>query len=215
MADNSPQTYKIAHFALSRELKDLPSSTLDQLKKHLLDSLGSMIHALHRPTIEKIIRQISKSGTSGKCKVPVLGKIPFDRAAQFYTALIRYPDFMDNYLGKEATCHPSDNIGPLLAACQWSETSGADFLLCMAIAYEIECRLIEEIPVMMKGFDHCLLLSYSLTAALCRMMECSVEETANALAIAGCSLNPLVVCRASYTREWKGLMSSMIAMSCM
>lgn len=212
---NSPQAYQIAGFALSKEYKDLSPEMVDQLKKHLLDSVGSMIHCINRPTIEKLAAQIKKLSFGGNCIVPSVGKISPDRAAQFYTALIRYPDFMDNFLGKEATCHPSDNIGALLAACQLMNSNGKDFLLAMALGYEIECRLIEEVPVMMKGFDHTVLLAYSVTAALCKLLQLTEEQTANALSIAGCSFNPLVVCRASYTREWKGLMSSMVAFGCM
>jgi 2-methylcitrate dehydratase len=215
MSEKNPQTYQIAQFALSRTFKDLKPETIDQLKKHLLDSTASMLHCLHRPTIEKLTAQIYELSDTGNCKVPVIGKTSYDRAAQLYTALIRYPDFMDNYLGKEATCHPSDNIGALLAAGQMVNASGEDFLLAMAVSYEIECRLIEEIPVMIKGFDHTLLFAYSVTAGLCRLLNLSIDETANALSIAGCTFNPLVSCRASYTREWKGLMSSMVAFGCM
>ena len=215
MSEKNPQTYQIASFALSRTYKDLKPEIIDQLKKHLLDSTGSILHCLYRPTIEKLTRQISELAKGGDCKVPVIGKTSYDRAAQLYTALIRYPDFMDNYLGKEATCHPSDNIGALLAASQMVNAGGEDFLLAMAVAYEVECRLIEEIPVMIKGFDHTLLFAYSITAGLCRLLNLPVDETANALAIAGCTFNPLVSCRASYTREWKGLMSSIVAFGCM
>ena len=74
----------------------------------------------------------------------MLGHLPPDRAGQWYTALIRYPDFMDNFIGKEATCHPSDNIGPLLAAAQQLNLNGRDFLLAMAIGYTIECTLVED-----------------------------------------------------------------------
>ena len=215
MSEKRPQTYQIARFSLSRTYTDLQPATIDQLKKHFLDSTASLLHCLHRPTIKKLTDQISELSNGGKCRVPVLGTTSYDRAAQLYTALIRYPDFMDNFLGKEATCHPSDNIGALLAASQMVDASGEEFLLSMAIAYEIECRLIEEIPVMIKGFDHTLLFAYSVTAGLCRLLNLSVDETANALAISGCSFNPLVACRASYTREWKGLMSSMVALGCM
>jgi len=214
MSQNDLQTYQIAKFALSKSFKDLPSQTTDQLKKHLVDSVGSMIHCLHRPTIEKLTKQITELSLGGDCKVPVIEKTSYDRAAQLFTALIRYPDFMDNFLGKEATCHPSDNIGALLAASQMMKASGEDFLIAMALGYEIECRLIEEIPVMIKGFDHTLLFAYSITGALCRTLNLSVDQTANALAIAGCSFNPLVSCRASYTKEWKGLMSSFVAFGC-
>jgi len=34
------------------------------------------------------------------------------------------------------------------------------------------------------------------------------------LAIAGCSTNPTVVCRASYTYEWKGFASSFVVLQC-
>jgi 2-methylcitrate dehydratase len=121
---------------------------------------------------------------------------------------------MDNYLGKEATCHPSDNIGSLLALLPITGADSRDWLTCMALGYEIECRLVEEIPVMIKGFDHTVLLAYSLTAAVCRMLRLSEEQTAHALSIAGCSINPLVTCRASYTYEWKGLASSFVAQAC-
>ena len=153
--------------------------------------------------------------TRGNCQTPLLGNLPVDRAAQWYTALIRYPDFMDNFIGKEATCHPSDNIGPLLAASQSLGLTGRDFLLSMAIAYTIECQLVEKLPVMIKGFDHTVLYAYSVTAALCKLYNLSVMQTAHALGMAGTSFVPLVTSRASYTYEWKGLASSMVALGCM
>jgi 2-methylcitrate dehydratase len=118
---------------------------------------------------------------------------------------------MDNFMGKEATCHPSDNIGSLLAAAQFNATSGKAFLTAMAIAYQIECRLVIEIPVMEEGIDHTLLLAYSIAAACSKLMGLTKEQTANALAIAGCCISPLVTSRASYTYEWKGLASSLDA----
>ena len=122
---------------------------------------------------------------------------------------------MDNFIGKEATCHPSDNIGPLLAAAQHLNLSGRDFLLAMAIGYSIECTLVEEIPVMIKGFDHTELYAYSVTAALSKLFNLSSAQTAHALGMAGSSFVPLVTSRASYTYEWKGLASSMVALGCM
>jgi 2-methylcitrate dehydratase len=141
VADQTPQTVQIARFALAEHT--LPDGTAEQLKRHLLDSLGSLIFSLHQETPAKLRRQIQLIGEGGACAVPGLGWVAFDRAAQWLTALIRYPDFMDNFLGKEATCHPSDNIGGLLAAGLLQGGGGRDFLTAMAVAYQIECRLIE------------------------------------------------------------------------
>lgn len=209
------QTRQIANFALRSEFSDIGYDNIDQLKRHLLDSLGSLIHASDKPAIAKLVHQIQTMGEGGTCRVPLFDRLPYDRAAQLITALIRYPDFMDNFLGKEATCHPSDNIGSLLAASQFRPTTGKEFLTAMAIAYQIECRLIEEIPVMKEGIDHTLMLAYSATASAARLVGLTEEQTAHALGIIGSSISPMVTSRAAYTFEWKGFASSMDALECL
>ena len=209
------QTEQMADFVRLLSFGYLASDITAQLKRHLLDALGSLIYAQTSPTILKLANQIRTFQSGGTCETPMLGHLPLDRAGQWYTALIRYPDFMDNFIGKEATCHPSDNIGPLLAAAQHLNLKGRDFLLAMAIGYAIECTLVEDFPVMIKGFDHTVLYSYSVTAALSKLFNLSSPQTAHALGMAGSSFVPLVTSRASYTYEWKGLASSMVALGCM
>jgi len=208
------QCQKIARFALHTRFEQLDALIIDQLKKHLLDTIGSMIYASQRPTIQKLIRYLGYTGSGGDCSTPFAGSLHFPQAAQLYTALLRYPDFMDNFLAKEATCHPSDNVGGLLAAAQLSHSSGKEFLTAMAVSYLIECKLCETYPVMMKGFDHTVLLGFSMTAGMSKLIGLNEEETSNALGISGCFINPTVTSRASYTYEWKGLASSMVANSC-
>lgn len=209
------QNYQIARFALNNTINNIPLEVIEQLKKHLLDALGSFIWSTQQPTVAKLMNQLIFLSEGGKCKAPLIPKgLPYDRAGQLYTALIRYPDFMDNYMGKEATCHPSDNIGALLAVAQMHPTNGEEFLTAMAIAYQIECRLVEEIPVMKEDIDHTLFLAYSITAAIAKLMGLDEEQTANALGIAGCSISPMVTSRASYTFEWKGFASSLEALNC-
>src|ERR1041385_1310074 len=131
--DEKLQNVQIARWAQSRSFEDIGHEIIDQLKRHLLDSLGSFIFSIEQPTVQKLFNQLRILGEGGKCKVPLLDDLSYGRAAQLFTALIRYPDFMDNYLGKEATCHPSDNIGSLLAASQLTDASGKLFLTAMAI----------------------------------------------------------------------------------
>lgn len=209
------QTYQIADFALHATYEQVGAKNIDQLKKHLLDALGSLVHATDKEPILKLKRQLALLADGGSCTVPVAGKLPYDRAAQLFTALIRYPDFMDNYMGKEATCHPSDNLGPLLAAAQFTPTSGKELLTAMAVAYQVQCRLVNEIPVMKEGIDHTLLLAYSMVAGIARLLGLNRDQAANALAISGCAIAPMVTSRASYTSEWKGMASSMDALDCM
>jgi len=208
------QNLQIADFILSSDFSKIGDENIDQLKRHLLDALGSMFYAFDKPPIRKLMTQLRVIGDGGQCSVPFIGKLAYDRAAQWYTALIRYPDFMDNYMGKEATCHPSDNLGPLFSAAQFSQASGRDFLTAMAISYQLQCRLVEEIPVMKEGIDHTLLLAYSMVAGAAKLLKLERTQIAHALGIAGSFIAPTVTSRASYTYEWKGMASSLDALDC-
>lgn len=207
-------TGRMAEFAKLSAYSQLDAPTVAQLKKHLLDAVASMVYASRQDTILKCFHQHKALQESGRCLVPLLGTTGADRAAQWYTQLIRYPDFMDNYLAKDATCHPSDNIGALLAAAQVTGASGRDVLSAMAVAYQLQCRLVNDIPVMLKGIDHTMLLACSVTAAAGKLFSLNTEQLAHALGIAACTFNASVGSRQSYTYEWKGLASSLVAGSC-
>jgi 2-methylcitrate dehydratase len=68
---------------------------------------------------------------------------------------------------------------------------------------------------MIEGIDHTLLLGYSMTAGVSRLIGLTEEQTAHALGITGTSISPMVASRASYTYEWKGFASSLDALDCM
>lgn len=204
---------QIASFALRDISGMLDEDMKAQLKKHLLDSIGSFILAFKNPPLQRLFDQVRQMGENGPCLTPI-GRLAADRAAQLYTALIRQPDFMDNFLGKDATCHPSDNIGSLLAVSQMENADGKKFLEAMAISYQLQCRLIEEAPLMPLGFDHTSLLAYSIAAGVSRLCRMNHAQTSHAISICGASLHALAVSRASYTFEWKGFASALTALSC-
>src|SRR5699024_8301121 len=114
-------------------------------------------------------------------------------------------DFNDSYLAKGETCHPSDNIGAILAAGELNEISGKDFLTALAVAYQVQCRLSDEAPVRDHGYDHTVQGSYSVAAGVSKALGLSPEQTANALSIAGTALNALRVTRTGALSNWKGL----------
>jgi 2-methylcitrate dehydratase len=133
------------------------------------------------------------------------GKTTPDRAAFYNSALVRYLDFNDSYLAKGETCHPSDNIGSILAAGEYADINGKEFLTALAIAYQIQCRLSDEAPVRDKGFDHTTQGSYAVAAGVSKALGLDQDQTANAIAIAGTALNALRVTRTGALSNWKGL----------
>ena len=46
-------------------------------------------------------------------------------AAFWHTALVRYVDFMDNFLAPTETCHSADNFGSVLTAAEYAGASGS------------------------------------------------------------------------------------------
>src|SRR5699024_9521501 len=107
-----------------------------------------------------------------------------DRAAFYNSALIRYLDFNDSYLAKNETCHPSDNIGSVIAAAEYANRSGKDFLTALGIAYQVHSLLSDEAPVSVQGFDHSVQGAYGAGAGVSCALGLDDENAGYAIAIA-------------------------------
>lgn len=197
--------HELAKFVQDSSYKDLSEEAAKQLKIRLLDSLGTAIGAVEGPPVQAIRKMVTDFGGSEDSTLVGGGKATPDRAALYNSGLVRYLDFNDSYLAKGETCHPSDNIGSILAAGQTTEMSGEDFLTALGIAYQVQCRLSDEAPVRDKGFDHTTQGSYAVAAGVSKALELDEDKTANAIAIAGTALNALRVTRTGALSNWKGL----------
>ena len=111
---------------------------------------------------------------------------------------IRYQDYNDVYFGPAWTAHPSDTIATVLAAAEWSGRSGADFLLGMIIAYEVQMRF-SDLPVPKnlwhRGWHHTVACSYAAAAGAGRMLGLDARQLGNAIALSGARSNTLAEIR--------------------
>jgi 2-methylcitrate dehydratase len=211
LARRPTEAEKIAEFVTRAEYDDIPPDALDRLKRNLLDAIGCAFGALDGPPVIALREQLERFGGNPLASTIGGGRTAPDRAATFNTALTRYLDFMDSFMAKGETCHPSDNIGPVLAAAETASRSGRDLLLALAVAYEVECRLTKTIPIMNAGFDHTTQLGISMAAGIGKSLGLDCQRVANAIAVAASDFASLAVIRASPTSEWKGLASSAVA----
>jgi 2-methylcitrate dehydratase len=92
---------------------------------------------------------------------------------------------MDSYLADGGLCHPSDNTGAILAASEHADLSGKDFLIALAVAYQVESRLTDAVPFMADGFDLTTPLSFSLAAGVSKALGLDEAKTAAAVGISG------------------------------
>src|SRR5258707_11317929 len=113
------QVETLAEYAARASFADLSAESRRQLPIHILDSMGCCIAALGADPIEACWQQVAEFGGSGPSALIGGGKANPIYAAFWHTALVRYVDFMDNFLAPTETCHTADNFGEIgRASCR-------------------------------------------------------------------------------------------------
>jgi 2-methylcitrate dehydratase len=216
--DGSPSlthVQNLARYAARAAFEDLSPGSLTQLPIHILDSLGCCIAALGAAPIQACQEQVTDFGGTGSCALIGGGKANPVYAAFWHTALVRYVDFMDNFLAPTETCHTADNFGVALTAAEYAGGSGRDLMLGVALAYTVQSRFVDHGNFMTRGFDHTTQLAFSHNAAAGRLLGLSEEQIANGIAMAASSDASFAVIRAKPLSQWKGLASAQSALGSM
>ncbi len=196
---------QLAAFAHRSSYEQLSAGAVAQLKVRILDAFGCALGALDAEPVRAVRSLVEELGGNGRCALIGGGFSAPDRAAFLNCALVRYLDFNDSYLAPGETCHPSDNLGAVLAACEYAGGSGRDLLAALAVSYQVQCRLSDEAPVRAKGFDHTTQGAYAVAAGVSKALGLGAAQTANAIAISGTAYNALRVTRTGSLSNWKGL----------
>jgi 2-methylcitrate dehydratase len=209
------QVEALAKYAARASFADLSAQSRQQLPVHILDSLGCCIAALGAGPVEACRAQVSDFGGGGPCALIGGGNANPIFAAFWHTALVRYVDFMDNFLAPTETCHTADNFGVALTIAEYVGGSGRDLMLAVALAYTVQSRFVDHANFMTRGFDHTTQLAFSLNAAAGRLLGLSESQIANAIAMAAVSDASFAVVRAKPLSQWKGLASAQSALAAM
>jgi 2-methylcitrate dehydratase len=209
------QVEALAKYAVRAEFADLSSQSRAQLPIHILDSLGCCIAALGAGPIKACHEQVVEFGGAGPCTLIGGGSANPLYAAFWNTALVRYVDFMDNFLAATETCHTADNFGVALTIAEYAGASGRDLMLGVALGYTVQSRFVDHANFMSAGFDHTAQLAFSHNAAAGRLLGLSEQQIANAIAMAAVSDASFAVVRAKPLSQWKGLASAQSALGAM
>jgi 2-methylcitrate dehydratase len=196
---------RLARFVVTHTWDDISEAARAELKIRVLDALGCALGAVGAGPTAAIRAQLEDFGGRPLCTLIGGGVSAPDRAALYNGALVRYLDFNDSYFAPGETCHPSDNLAPVLAAAEYANASGRELLTALAVSYQVQCRLSDEAPVRARGFDHTTQGAYATAAGAAKALRLGEAETANAIAIAGTALNALRVTRTGVLSQWKGL----------
>src|SRR5579862_2130073 len=209
------QVEALAKYAARAKFGDLSSQSRTQLPIHILDSLGCCIAALGAGPIKACREQVTEFGGPGPCTLIGGGGANPIYAAFWHTALVRYVDFMDNFLAQTETCHTADNFGVALTIADYVGGSGRDLMLAVALGYTVQSRFVDKANFMSSGFDHTAQLAFSHNAAGGRLLGLSEQEISHAIAMAAVSDASFAVVRAKPLSQWKGLASAQSALGAM
>src|SRR6202162_5674219 len=203
---------RIAVFTAAARPEHVTDENRRLFKRNILDSLGCAIAALAGQPFHALREQFEEYRAPGRCTLIGGGKTSADQAALFNSGLVRYVDLLDSYMAPGGLCHPSDNFGTVLAAAEQAGASGEEFMLALAVAYEIQCRFSAAVPVMAKGFNHATQLAISAAASAGKLLGLSAGEIANAVAIATADNVSLACVHAEPVSQWKGFSPGMTGM---
>jgi 2-methylcitrate dehydratase len=195
----------LAEFVVAAEPAHLPDDALMLLRRNVLDSVGCAIAALDGETVRVVRDQVESVGGQPRATLIGGGRSSVDQAALFNSVAVRYVDLLDTYLTPGGLCHPADNFGAMLAVAESAGASGAEFLLGLAVAYEVQSRFSASVPVMAHGLNHALQLAISVAAGAAKLRHLTAEQTANAIAIAAADNVSLAAIHSEPVSNWKGM----------
>jgi 2-methylcitrate dehydratase len=214
-ADHETQVQALARYAARATFDDLSADSRGQLPIHILDSLACCIAALGAVPVNACRDQVKEFGGGHGITLIGGGQANPVYAAFWHTVLVRYVDFMDNFLAPTETCHTADNFGVALTAAELAGGSGRDLMVGVALGYTVQSRLVDHGNFMTRGFDHTAQLAFSHNAAAGRLLGMTEPQIANAIAMAASSDASFAVIRAKPLSQWKGLASGQSALGAM
>jgi 2-methylcitrate dehydratase len=202
----------LGYFVVDAGQADLTGQPRALLKRNVLDSIACAIGALDGELIAPIREQTEQFSGRPTATLVGGGRASVDQAAFFNAVLVRYPDLLDTYLTVGGLCHPADNFGAVLAVAEHVNASGADFLLALAVAYEIGCRFSAQVPVMARGLNHALQLAMSVAGGSAKLLGLDADQTANAIATSTADNVSLAAVHSEPVSNWKGISPAITGM---
>ena len=214
-ASQGTQVQALARYAARATFDDLSAKSRKELPVHILDCLACSISALGAGPVNACSDQVRDFGGGHGVTLIGGGEANPVYAAFWHTVLVRYVDFMDNFLAPTETCHTADNFGVALTAAELAGASGRELMLGVALGYTVQSRLVDHGNFMTRGFDHTAQLAFSHNAAAGRLLGMTESEIANAIAMAASSDASFAVIRAKPLSQWKGIASAQSAIGAM
>lgn len=193
---------KIAEYLTEIKDRKLPQDIIRLVKERVVDSIGVALGAFNASPVVITRRVVQALGGKGAIAIGV-GEATPDHAAFLNGVMVRYIDFNDTYLSKEAL-HPSDNIPAVQAAGEYMEIDGNLFIKGIVAAYEVACRLADASCIRDRGWDHVTYIAISSAAGAAVALDLNFDQAVQAINLAATPNIALRQTRIGELSMWKG-----------
>jgi 2-methylcitrate dehydratase len=182
----------------------LPSDTLHEVKRRILDSFGVMCAAINddSPTVARAYAE-AYAMENGATIFGSRAKANPEVAGFANGVAVRYLDFNDTYLSLEPL-HPSDCIPALLALAEWKNLGGLALAEAIAISYEVSMNLCDAASLRKYKWDHVNYIGIGVAMGASRLLGLNATQTAHAISLAAVPHASMRQTRAGELSMWKG-----------
>jgi 2-methylcitrate dehydratase len=173
-------------------------------KARVLDSIGVGLAAYTSPPVRVARRVVPIVSDPWSARIWGSGaRTTPDYAGFVNGSMVRYLDMNDAYRTLDAS-HPSDNLPGIMAVCEALGLGPSDFILALAISYEIQCRFTDTVPFNAAGWDQPLVGAMACAMGVGRIMGLSDAQLGHAAALAAIPHFPTYRTRSGELAMWKG-----------
>jgi 2-methylcitrate dehydratase len=195
----------IGAYAAGLRYEDLPSEVILTAKRVIIDSIGCALGG-YDSAPEKIARDLAGMISSRQpATVMVSGLQTSPELATFANGvMIRFLDYNDGYTSTGESGHPSDSIAAVLTAAEINRSSGRDVILATVLAYEMFCRICDEVDLKPIGYDHVTVGGMASTAAAGWLFGLRGKPFEHCMQLGVAPNNALYQTRIGNVSMWKG-----------
>jgi 2-methylcitrate dehydratase len=196
---------QIGAYAAALRYEDLPPEVIQTAKRVIIDSIGCALGG-YDSAPEKIARDLAgMTGSRQPATVMVSGLQTSLELATFANGvMIRYLDYNDGYTSTGESGHPSDSIAAVLTAAEINHRTGRDVIAATVLAYEIFCRICDEVDLKPIGYDHVTVGGMASTAAAGWLFGLRGRPFEHCLQLGIAPNNALYQTRIGNVSMWKG-----------
>jgi 2-methylcitrate dehydratase len=188
-----PLLLEIAEYAAGYTVES--AAALSAARYCLLDSLACALEALEHPECTRLLGPIVPGA-----EVPLGARVPGTswlldpvKAGFDIGTAVRWLDLSDTWTSRQTT-HPSDDVGSILALCDWLSRSAAAngttpltmraVLQAITKAHELQGGLGAHMPITTFGIDNVFLTKLACAAVLTQLLGGNRTQIANAVSLA-------------------------------